>query len=87
MLKLLETLSPKTQPPRFIKVERVEYDLACPHCGAKMGEKDYSFGFEDGLWYHACDGKTKMLIRPTEEQEKRSASFSSWLKGGLSSEV
>ena len=74
MLKLIETL---VGPPRFLKLERVEHDLACPHCKEKMVEKGRSFGFkaEESLWEHLCPDGITRKIRPTEEQEKQAAQF------------
>jgi len=87
MLKLVECLTEDTHPPRFSRVQRVEHDLACPHCGDKMGEKDFSFGFDatSGMWYHTCgDGGSRRMIRSTEEQEKQSAQAAAyWSKGGF----
>ncbi len=84
MLKLIESLV--GEPPRFTRKERVLYDLACPHCGDVMGEKNYRFGFdaESGMWYHDCgDGGSRRMIRSTEEQERNAASLGAWLKGGF----
>lgn len=72
----------ESEVPRFKKVPRDVFDLACPHCESIMGEKDFSFRLSESaahMWEHRClDGVTR-LIRPTEEQEEQSASFSKWL--------
>lgn len=81
MLKLV-MLTESTDLPRFARVERVEYDLACPHCNSVMGEKDFSFkslGPERlGVWSHNCpDGETREF-RWSEEQESQYAAFNSF---------
>jgi hypothetical protein len=72
------------EPKQFKKVQREEYDLACPHCNEIMGEKDFSFGYdEENGWTHKCkDGKTRKIL-PTDEQKKQAEWFdkhSSWSK-------
>lgn len=87
MLKLIETLSvDNSDIPRFLKVPRDVYDLACPHCQTVMQEKDFRFGFDNDkkLWYHLCDGRNKKFFRPTEEMEKTAKEAAAFFKSRFS---
>lgn len=70
------------EPKEFKKVQRDEYDLACPHCDVIMGEKDYSFKWdEENGWTHKClDGKIRKIL-PTPEQKNQAEDFDNfWSK-------
>lgn len=64
------------KPLVFKKIPRNEYDLACLHCGEIMGEKNFSFDWDEtNGWTHKCkDGKTRKIL-PTEEQKKTAEEF------------
>ena len=63
----------QVETPRFKKIQRNVFDLACPWCDQVMGEKDFNFKCcEDGNWTHSCCDKS---FRGTEEQEKSAADF------------
>lgn len=74
-LKMLSESDDSTIP-EFKKVPLGGYNLACPYCEQVMGDKDFSFKFDDAtkLWEHC--GKP---IRPTAEQREQAANFSRML--------
>lgn len=41
--------------PFMKKIPKTTYEYACPWCNKVMGEKDYSFKFENGSYTHTCN--------------------------------